>query len=403
MRLFSPDTSFFENYIDKGKFLLTWRLGLLFALVFFILTINGFLFDLQSSLFYLTVFSIALGGVIYLHYTKRYVHVYWVFVVASSSLDMIALNSPSEITHFAEFCWAFCAIIFAFIGLGRRVAIFIMLFLMLGITYFILVNFDHEMVDSQQLDLAEKLGVLFEILFSIASVVYLLHQYTLFQAYGEAQLKFANSELEYQNKIIKRKNNENSTLLKEIHHRVKNNLQIIISLLRMQRDQVETEAAKQDFSEAINRIHSMSLIHQKMYQERELSNIQFESYFNDLIESISRSYMLTGLKFKVDFKTDMKHLDLETIVPLGLLLNELITNSIKHAFSNENENVISIQMHQFGKDGMVFEYNDSGVWNESKVVASSFGQELIEVLSMQLNGVMQRTNSHYRLEIESLS
>lgn len=153
---------------------------LLFALVFFILTINGFLFDLQSSLFYLTVFSIALGGVIYLHYTKRYVHVYWVFVVASSSLDMIALNSPSEITHFAEFCWAFCAIIFAFIGLGRRVAIFIMLFLMLGITYFILVNFDHEMVDSQQLDLAEKLGVLFEILFSIASVVYLLHQYTLF-------------------------------------------------------------------------------------------------------------------------------------------------------------------------------------------------------------------------------
>lgn len=403
MRLFSPDTSFFENYIDKGKFLLTWRLGLLFALVFFILTINGFLFDLQSSLFYLTVFSIALGGVIYLHYTKRYVHVYWVFVVASSSLDMIALNSPSEITHFAEFCWAFCAIIFAFIGLGRRVAIFIMLFLMLGITYFILVNFDHEMVDSQQLDLAEKLGVLFEILFSIVSVVYLLHQYTLFQAYGEAQLKFANNELEYQNKIIKRKNNENSTLLKEIHHRVKNNLQIIISLLRMQRDQVETEAAKQDFSEAINRIHSMSLIHQKMYQERELSNIQFESYFNDLIESISRSYMLTGLKFKVDFKTDMKHLDLETIVPLGLLLNELITNSIKHAFSPENENVISIQMHQFGKDGMVFEYNDSGMWNESTVAASSFGKELIEVLSMQLNGVMQRTNSCYRLEIESLS
>lgn len=403
MRLFSPDTSFFENYIDKGKFLLTWRLGVLFVIVFFILTINGFLFDLQSSLFYLTVFSIALGGVIYLHFTKRYVHVYWVFAVSSSALDMVALNSPSEITHFAEFCWAFCAIIFAFIGLGRKVAIFIMAFLMIGITYFILVNFDHEMVDSQQLDLAEKLGVLFEILFSIVSVVYLLHQYALFQAYGEAQLKFANNELEYQNKIIKRKNNENSTLLKEIHHRVKNNLQIIISLLRMQRDQVETEAAKQDFSEAINRIHSMSLIHQKMCQERELSNIQFESYFNDLIESISRSYMLTGLKFKVDFTTDMRHLDLETIVPLGLLLNELITNSIKHAFSNENENVISIQMNQFGKDGMVFEYNDSGMWNESTVAASSFGQELIEVLSMQLNGVMQRTNSCYRLEIETLS
>lgn len=403
MQLFTPDTSFFDNYLDKGKFLLTWRLGGLFVIVFFILTINGFLFDLQSSLFYLAVFSIALGGLIYLHYTKRYVHVYWVFAVSASVLDMIALNSPSEITHFAEFCWAFCAIIFAFIGLGRKVAIFIMSFLVLGISYFILVNFDHEMVDSKELDLAEKLGVLVEILFSIISVVYLLHQYSLFQSYGEAQLKFANKELEYQNKIINRKNSENSTLLKEIHHRVKNNLQIIISLLRMQRDQVETEAAKQDFSEAINRIHSMSLIHQKMYQERELSNIQFESYFNDLIDSILRSSLSSDVKFDVKFHTNMHHLNLETIVPLGLLLNELITNSIKHAFTPGAENSITIVMNHLGENGMSFEYNDSGLWNPEYSSEGSFGQELIEVLSMQLNGNIERTNSCYRLEIADLS
>lgn len=403
MRLFTPDTSFFDNYLDKGKFLLTWRLGSLFVLVFFILTLNGILFDIQSSFFYVSVFLIALSGLFYLHYTKKFVHVYWVFTVSASVIDMIALNSPSEITHFAEFCWAFCVIIFAFIGLGRRIAFYFMLFLLSGISYFVFFNLEHDVIEAKTLDYAEKFGVLFEILFAIISVFYLLHQYSLFQAYGEAQLKYANKELEYQNKLINRKNTENSTLLKEIHHRVKNNLQIIISLLRMQRDQVQTEAAKQDFSEAINRIHSMSLIHQKMYQERELSNIKFESYFNDLIDSILRSYIGSDIKFEVEFKTDMNHVSLETIVPLGLLLNELITNSIKHAFAPETENKITVSMTHLDTNGMLFEYTDSGLWSQKTEKEVSFGQELIEVLSMQLNGQIERSESTYRLIINEMN
>jgi two-component sensor histidine kinase len=147
----------------------------------------------------------------------------------------------------------------------------------------------------------------------------------------------------------------------------------------------------------------MSLIHQKMYQERELSNIQFESYFNDLIDSILRSSLSSDVKFDVKFHTNMHHLNLETIVPLGLLLNELITNSFKHAFTPGAENSITIVMNHLGENGMSFEYNDSGLWNPEHSSEGSFGQELIEVLSMQLNGNIERTNSCYRLEIADLS
>ncbi len=404
MSLFTPDVSFYTAYLDKGKYLLTYRLSLLFMLVFFALTINGFFFDVQSSVFYFVVFAVASGGFIFLNRTKKYQPIYWVYTVAASVVDMIALNTPSHVPHFAEFCWVFSIIIFAFIGLGRKAAFYFLIFLMVGTGYFIFFNSNREVFSVQEMSFFGQLGMWLEIVFAIFSVAYLLHQYSLFQSYGETQLRLANEELAYQNKIIQRKNKENSTLLKEIHHRVKNNLQIVISLLRMQRERVESTETKTDFTEAINRIHSMSLIHQQLYHERELSRIEVHSYFSELINSLLRSYLGADRKVSVHCKIDVPEMSLETIVPLGLLMNELITNSVKHAFVEEGRNYdMSLEICAYGDRGLQLTYADSGNWTASHLSGTSFGQELIEVLTEQLNGELKRTESTFQLLIPQLA
>jgi two-component sensor histidine kinase len=400
MSLFTPDVSFYTSYLDRGKYLLTYRLSLLFMIVFFALTLNGFFFDVQSSIFYLLVFLVASGGFVYLVRTKKYQPIYWVYTVAASILDMIALNTPSHVPHFAEFCWVFSIIIFAFIGLGRKAVMYFLVFLVAGIGYFVFINSNAELQNVKPMGIFGQLGMWLEILFAVFSVVYLLHEYSLFQSYGETQLRLANDELAYQNKIIQRKNKENSTLLKEIHHRVKNNLQIVISLLRMQREQVKSSETKHDFNEAINRIHSMSLIHQQLYHERELSNIEVHSYFTELIQSLLRSYMGVDRHVQVSCTISVKELSLETIVPLGLLMNELITNSVKHAFVDPDVVYeLRLEIQALGSNGIVLTYSDSGNWSQDAISGTSFGQELIEVLTEQLNGTLKRTESTFELVI----
>jgi two-component sensor histidine kinase len=403
MSLFTPDVSFYSAYLDRGKYLLTYRLSLLFMIVFFALTLNGLFFDVQSSIFYALVFTVASGGFVYLIRTKKYQPIYWVYTVAASILDMLALNTPSHVPHFAEFCWVFSIIIFAFIGLGRKAVMYFLFFLVSGIGYFVFFNSNNELIHAKPMGIFGQFGMWLEILFALFSVVYLLHQYSLFQSYGETQLRLANDELAYQNKIIQRKNKENSTLLKEIHHRVKNNLQIVISLLRMQREQVKSPETKSDFTEAINRIHSMSLIHQQLYRERELSNIEVHSYFSELIGSLLRSYLGADRKVEVSCAIDVKELSLETIVPLGLLMNELVTNSVKHAFIDpEKVYKLILEIKTWGDEGVILTYSDSGSWTQDAYAEASFGQELIEVLTEQLNGKLSRSDSTFELVIPKL-
>jgi two-component sensor histidine kinase len=235
-----------------------------------------------------------------------------------------------------------------------------------------------------------------EILFAFGLVIYIMNQYQIYQSYARLQVTKLNLHLEQQNEAVVAKNKENVTLVKEIHHRVKNNLQIIISLLRMQRSEIKSKENKQYFDDMINRIMTMSMIHQRLYQEKEMTRINLKEYLTELCDEVT-SLGSQNENIKINVRTEVKLVDLKTIVPLGLLINELVSNSSKHAFDSEGSHSIDIEIIET-TDGFNLKYGDSGEWKDN-FEPTGFGIELIDVLTEQLNGTNKRSGTTYQFEL----
>ena len=324
------------------------------------------------------------------------------FTIMASVLNTISLFTVMELIHYAEFFWIMAIIIFAFVGLGRKAGVFYAVFHVIAISIHMGWRLNDNLAVHKVHTTIDIIGTLVEIVFALFAICYLLHQYLLFQSYAERQLKLANRDLAKQNQLIVKKNTENSMLAKEIHHRVKNNLQIVISLLRMHSDEVKSEETKAHFSEAMNRIMTMSLIHQKLYQEKELSNIDVSTYFDELTKEILVSSSNESRTIGFELITDIQRVGLKTIVPLGLLINELMTNSVKHAFGGQPNGSVSIRFTGLEGNRLRLEYSDNGTWKNGVRPVEGFGLELIELLTNQLEGRYERTDSRYVFEISNL-
>lgn len=213
--------------------------------------------------------------------------------------------------------------------------------------------------------------------------------------------------LQRQNEDIKRQKEEKEVLLKEIHHRVKNNLQVINSLIRLQCAYTDDEVALVLFDECQNRIISMALIHEKMYEAHDLSNINIKEYVTELAQNLLRSYRLNQ-HINLDINIEIEHLSLDTLIPLGLLLNELISNSLKHAFEGLKEGIIKIELSKDEKGMFVLFVGDNGNGlpkDFSFNSAHTLGMELVVTLSEQLDGKIERvgeTGSYFKIQFKGL-
>jgi two-component sensor histidine kinase len=211
---------------------------------------------------------------------------------------------------------------------------------------------------------------------------------------GSRQKQQANQLLVEQNTSITRQKEEKELLLKEIHHRVKNNLQIINSLLRLQSYQVEDKKVLALFEECQNRILSMAIIHEKLYKSKDLANIHAEEYINTLAEGLIRSYR-TNKEVELKVECTVETVGIDTLMPLGLILNELISNSLKYAFTGRNNGKIIIRLYKKGSDQLEMLVTDNGVglpadfsWENS----TTLGIELIKTLVGQINGSIAITS-----------
>ena len=190
------------------------------------------------------------------------------------------------------------------------------------------------------------------------------------------------------------KNKENELLLKEIHHRVKNNLQTVSSLLSLQSESISDKGAYDAVQESKNRVGSMALIHQKLYQGENLAAIEMRDYFETIGKAIIDSF---GEKAEnISLKVEMKdiELDVDTAVPVGLITNELITNSIKHAFPDKRKGQILITLVQEENGLLKLNIADNGdaTVNESVVKKEKgFGALLIQLLTTQLGGKLEKS------------
>ncbi len=179
---------------------------------------------------------------------------------------------------------------------------------------------------------------------------------------------------------------EKDVLIQEVHHRVKNNLQVILSLFDMQARHVNNADALEVFRDCKARIRSMSLVHEMLYGSSDLSKIDFKQYVEKLADDLSTSYQPTDREVKTTISLKNLELDISKAVPLGLLTNEVLTNSIKHAFANEPYPEIFIK--QVPSDSLTILIGDNGKGLPPEIDFSNpttFGLRIIRLLAEQLN------------------
>lgn len=390
-----------DDFFHKARFALTWRICWMFILLFSIISLITYY--LQSTFFphYLAVLVINIISVLHMYYTKRHGKAAIGVSVISVVLIIFSIVDVKNALHIIQMLWMLVIVLFAFFTLGKRWGFFYLLMnCIIYVTYFntrLFLNIRDLSVMTETI----KVIMSIEFCFSMFLIGYILQQFYAVTYHARLQSQEALVQLEKEKEVINNQNKEKTVLLQEIHHRVKNNLQVIISLLRLQSGELKSEEAKNSFNEAINRIMSMSLIHQKMYEKESLASIPLEDYVHTLAKSIIQT---TATKGDISLKLDIQlnAVGSKTIVPLALLINELISNSIKHAFEENGEISIAIQPEENGN--FIFEYRDDGKWKEP--TSTNFGLQLLDIFSEQLEGGYEReiTNdgTKYRFRLKNI-
>jgi two-component sensor histidine kinase len=193
--------------------------------------------------------------------------------------------------------------------------------------------------------------------------------------------------VEYEKKLIESVK-EKEVLLKEVHHRVKNNLQVINSILNLQSSYVKDEETLQIIIESQNRIRSMSFIHESLYQTKDFTHISFDNYITTLIKNLVQSYEVRANQIELDLVIEKVDLALDQAIPCGLILNELITNALKYAYPDGEKGVISIKVNSKGSD-IQMSVKDYGVGLPKGLniaESDSLGLSLVDTLVSQLEG-----------------
>jgi len=206
---------------------------------------------------------------------------------------------------------------------------------------------------------------------------------------------------------IKASLREKEVLLKEVHHRVKNNLQVISSLLSLQSHHIKDKASLAMFQESQNRVQSMSLIHEKLYQSNNLSRIDMNEYTKDLTTSLFRSYADSAAAIKLKTKVADIFLDITTAIPCGLIINELTSNALKHGFPDGRQGEITIAMHPVNNK-IELVVSDTGVGFPEEIDfrnTTTLGMQLVITLVEQLEGTIgldRRAGSAFTICFEEL-
>ncbi len=189
---------------------------------------------------------------------------------------------------------------------------------------------------------------------------------------------------------------EKEVLLKEIYHRVKNNLQVISSLLNLQSQYIRDKQALEIFKETQNRVKSMALIHEKLYQSKDLSRIDSAEYIRALADKLFRSYRVNPDAIKLKSKVDNVPLDVNTAIPCGLIINELVSNSLQHAFPKHRKGEIRIELRSDNDKKITLIVGDNGVGLPKDLDfrnTKSLGLQLVITLVEQLEGTIELDRS----------
>ncbi|CAG5068729.1 hypothetical protein DYBT9623_01461 [Dyadobacter sp. CECT 9623] len=210
---------------------------------------------------------------------------------------------------------------------------------------------------------------------------------SVFMFFQYRTISRTNKVLAKNNQKINDQAEKLTVLMKELHHRVKNNLQTVSSLLSLQSSRITDEDARQSIRAGQQRIEAMSLIHKSLYNDDTVNLVNMREYMCNLIESVMQSFGISHEQLKLSISVSVREMDIDTAMPIGLIVNEWITNSFKHAFKHTSDPEISVILENRGN--LYLEISDNGVGMDLKKwesPAGSFGVKVVKVLSRQLDG-----------------
>lgn len=378
-------TSDFDDYYQRVNFALAWRMFVIFGIVIGVISSISFVSNDLFLPYYLSVFCLVVVGLIYMTLTRRYRLMLVLFYSGATCIIAGSVFGVRNVTHIIEILWMTIISLSAFVLLSKLWGfVFLSCTTVIFVTYFQTYFKDNLLNINLKTDMQWTIMSV-EFVFAMFLIAFVILQFFKLNAYAILKRREAFDALNKEKRLVERQNQEKTVLLQEIHHRVKNNLQVIISLLRIHSQELHSEEAKQSFNEAISRIMTMSLIHQKMYERELLSHIHLEDYLKTLLDDILSSSVTKGA-VKLNMSVDVLEIGNKTVVPLALIMNELVTNSIKHGVQAGGN--IDINFTQSESNTFHMEYGDSGTWK--KPSGTSLGIQLIDIFTEQLDGSYRR-------------
>lgn len=387
-KLFTPDQVKNGETIFDYKFLLSYRMSLFLAFTLGILSIVLLLyFNPITSFVSVLAFLAVIAVIIYIRKSGEYRRPIMVFNILGGISCLTVLFGVKDQPHIIDGLWMVINILFVFLVLGYKWGLAFSLVHSTSITLFYLFNFEDQVALIMHLTSQQIYSTAINVFLTFAIIAYLSWQNIHTSEFAAKQLQEAQAVLQVQYNIISKQNEEKTVMLKEIHHRVKNNLQIITSLLRLQSRELENPEAIAKFKDATHRVIAMSMIHEKMYQNDHLSTLGLKEYLHDLSSDLVSSYQ-SGYPVTLNITCDIDSIGLKSIVPLALILNELISNSLKYAFDDYDDCSITISFTRYQNNKAKLLYKDSGTWKPPSR-QGSFGLDLIDSLTNQLEGSME--------------
>ena len=382
-----PKSSIPKSPFEKAKYLFTKRLSLFTAIVLGFLSI---FYLIQQDIFFYPVIAGSIFALItYMIVSRtRYIRLAALFAILSIEVIIITkLFVTSQFHYFEDFFWIMCLVVFAFFVLGKVSGMTTLIFNVCAVyTAFYLER--NDIINLYQ----RPENPIDEINFAVNLVIGV----TIFSAIVIELLRqndAAKREYQTTHKQLEITSEEKTVMLKEIHHRVKNNLQIITSLLRLQANEIKHTDQKAVFTESINRIAAIAKIHDQMYQSEQLNRIDMGKYIENLIQELIQNYAVNK-DVTYSLTSNVEKINPNNLIPIAIIINELVTNSIKHGFKGKMKGQIDIQAERVEENGVLLTYHDDGEWKEPDVNASSIGLELIDSFVEQLDGEMSNQVSN---------
>lgn len=372
-----------HNHFERAKYIVTRNVSILLCSLLSILAVVNAL-QQDINMYPLFAGAISSGVVVWVLFsTGNYKLSASIAMVLTALLNVYNFLVASPFGHIVDFFWIAIIAVFIFFTLGLRwglINLFVNVYSVVLILYLdrvgIIERLEKEATDSAQIN--------FIINVTIAAAAFSYFFVLMLRELKQAEEQYVNANAELS--LI---NEEKTVMMKEIHHRVKNNLQVVMSILRLQSHEVKDETTKYHLTDLVNRISAMALIHEKMYQSESLAKIDLKVYLTSLVDDLIRSYS-DKTEISVEIHSELTRIETKSIVPVALIFNELVSNSIKHAFKGKTVGHITIRVTINPDRTIELYYHDDGVWEQPEK-ASGFGLEMIEIFTEQLDGKLFRT------------